>query len=171
MSTRTASESMSVPADIQARLERAGLRRTLATRAVLGLFLTHRGASLSHAQVFASLGARGLKLNRVTLYRLLERLAAAGVLERHVDEHARTWHFKLVGSGGVRLMAHFECDTCHQYFPIHGAPGSANALASELMRQLADLGHQAVSGDLVVHGACAECLPPRGGAQALGSRR
>jgi Fur family ferric uptake transcriptional regulator len=34
-----------------------------------------------------------LDINRVTLYRLLDRLAACGVLQRHADDGARTWRF------------------------------------------------------------------------------
>jgi Fur family transcriptional regulator, ferric uptake regulator len=71
------------------------LRRTLATRAVLGLFLANPQGTLSHAQALASLQARGLDINRVTLYRLLDRLAACGVLQRHADDGARTWRYGL----------------------------------------------------------------------------
>ena len=60
MSTRPAKESVLVPPEIQTRLEAAGLRRTLATRAVLGLFLANPQGTLSHAQALVSLTARGL---------------------------------------------------------------------------------------------------------------
>ena len=80
MSARPAKETAAVPPEIQTRLEAAGLRRTLATRAVLGLFLANPQGTLSHAQALASLQTRGLEINRVTLYRLLDRLATCGVL-------------------------------------------------------------------------------------------
>ena len=54
MSARPAKDAATVPPEIQTRLEAAGLRRTLATRAVLGLFLANPQGTLSHAQALAS---------------------------------------------------------------------------------------------------------------------
>ena len=95
MATRSPREPVTVPVELRARLERAGLRRTLATRAALGLFLNHPQGMFSHAQALSALQARGLDINRVTLYRLLDRLAACGVLQRHADDDARTWRYSL----------------------------------------------------------------------------
>ncbi|MBW8316141.1 MAG: Fur family transcriptional regulator, partial [Hydrogenophaga sp.] len=117
MSTRPPKEAALVPAEIQARLERAGLRRTLATRAVLGLFLANPQGTLSHAQALASLTARGLDINRVTLYRLLDRLAACGVLQRHANDDARTWRYGLADTD-EGLAPRFECDACHRQFRL-----------------------------------------------------
>lgn len=148
---------MGVPAAIQTRLEVAGLRRTLATRAVLGLFLAHPQGGLTHAQALSALTARGLDVNRVTLYRLLERLAACGVLLRHTDDHARTWRFSLapLDAGPEESMPpRFECDACHRQFSMAGASGQA----AELLRAFARQGHQ--GKQVAVHGTCADCLEP-----------
>ena len=51
-------EATTVPPEIQARLAQAGLRRTLATRAVIGLFLARPAQGLTHAQVLAALASR-----------------------------------------------------------------------------------------------------------------
>lgn len=157
MSTRTPSAFSGVPAAIQTRLEAAGLRRTLATRAVLGLFLAQPQGSLSHAQALNALTARGLDINRVTLYRLLDRLAACGVLRRQIDEQARTWRFSLAPQEATPdegALPRFECDACHRQFPMT----DVGELARDLLRTLAGQGHR---GEQVsVHGTCADCLEP-----------
>ena len=159
-----------MPADIQSRLESAGLRRTLATRAVLGLFLARPSASLSHAQALAVLTARGLDINRVTLYRLLDRLAGCGVLQRHTDDQ-RTWRFQLVPAQGPGVsdpeaVPRFECDACHRRIPLLGPDASTRTATQDLMQALARLGHAGARVDLAVHGTCASCVetgPPQPG--------
>jgi len=158
MVTSDRKEAVSVPTEIQSRLEAAGLRRTLATRAVLGLFLTNPQAALNHAQALASLTARGLDINRVTLYRLLERLAACGVLQRQTDVDARTWRFRLADLDDDQGAApRFECDACHRQFRLTEASEPTQALAHDLFSALARQGHQGARVDLSVHGTCVGC--------------
>lgn len=157
MSARPVKEPVAVPPDIQSRLEVAGLRRTLAMRAVLGLFLANPQGSLSHAQALASLTARGLDLNRVTLYRLLDRLAGCGVLQRHADDGARTWRFGLADAE-QGPAPRFECDACHRQFRLTEASEPTRAVASDLFRTLASLGHQGQRVDLSIHGTCSSCV-------------
>ncbi len=158
VSVRSAKETLAVPPELQSRLEAAGLRRTLATRSVLGLFLANPQGTLSHAQALTSLQTRGLDINRVTLYRLLDRLAACGVLQRHVDEGARTWRYGLAQTGG-ELAPRFECDACHRQFRLTEASEPTQAVASDLFRTLAGLGHQGLRLDVAIHGTCASCVP------------
>ncbi len=163
MSTRSVPAFTGVPPAIQSRLEAAGLRRTLATRAVLGLFLAQPPGGLSHAQALGALHARGLAINRVTLYRLLDRLAACGVLRRHTDEQARTWRFSLTRPEGERddgegAPPRFECDACHRQFHLADASEPTRAMARELLNTLARLGHQGERVDVSVHGTCAGCV-------------
>jgi Fur family ferric uptake transcriptional regulator len=158
MATRSPREPVTVPVELQARLERAGLRRTLATRAALGLFLNHPQGMFSHAQALSALQARGLDINRVTLYRLLDRLAACGVLQRHADDDARTWRYSLADLDQGQLPR-FECDACHRQFRVTEGSAHTQAAASDLLRTLASLGHQGVRVDVAIHGTCAGCLP------------
>lgn len=157
-------DPVTVPADVQSLLERAGLRRTLATRAVLGLFLAKPQGSLNHAQVFTSLATRGMDLNRVTLYRLLDRLVAAGVLHRHADNDARTWRFGLAPVAPAAVVPQFECDACHSQIPLPEASERAHAAAQDLFRALERLGHQGTRLDMTLHGTCASCLQQEAGA-------
>lgn len=171
MVTRTSKESQPVPQAIQTRLEAGGLRRTLATRAVVGLFVAHPQRCLNHAQALALLTARGLDINRVTLYRLLERLAACGVLSRFSDDTARTWHFRLADLHededvkGAEAPS-FECDACHQQFPLANAEAPTHEAASRFYQALAQLGHQGLRMEVVIHGTCASCT-----SEAVGGAR
>ena len=158
MPPRSTAALAGVPPAIQSRLEAAGLRRTLATRAVLGLFLAQPSGGLTHAQALGALTARGLDINRVTLYRLLDRLAACGVLQRHADVGARTWRYGLVDTG-EGLAPRFECDACHRQFRLTEASAPTQAVANDLFRTLAGLGHQGLRVDLSIHGTCASCVP------------
>lgn len=162
MPSHTPKESLAVPAHIQSRLEGAGLRRTLATRAVLGVFLANPQGSVTHSQVQTALETRGLDINRVTLYRLLDRLAACGVLRRHADDGARTWRFGLAGAEEAGPLARFECDACQRQFRFTEADAAARAVAAQLFRSLARLGHQGQRLELCVHGTCAACAAPAG---------
>lgn len=159
MENRPPKENPTVPPEIQTRLESAGLRRTLATRAVLGLFLVNPQGTLSHAQALASLRSRGLDINRVTLYRLLDRLAACGVLQRHTDDDARTWRYGLASGDADAAAPRFECDACHRQFRLTEASEPTRAVARDLFRTLARLGHQGQRVDLSIHGTCASCVP------------
>ncbi|MBD3892483.1 Fur family transcriptional regulator [Hydrogenophaga sp.] len=149
---------------MQARLDRSGLRRTLATRAVLDLFLSHPHGMFSHAQAQTALAARGLAVNRVTLYRLLDRLASCGVLQRHPDAAARSWRFGLAepvpDAAAADVVPRFECDACHRQWHLSAANAPTHAVAGELLRTLAGLGHQGQRVDLSIHGTCAACVLP-----------
>ncbi|WP_439588785.1 Fur family transcriptional regulator [Hydrogenophaga sp.] len=171
MSSRLARELTGVPPEVQSRLERAGLRRTLATRAVLGLFLTRPRSRLTHAQAQAALTARGLDLNRVTLYRLLDRLAVCGVLRREADEQ-RIWRFSLAPTGDTLAETdgagpRFECDTCHRRFELSDAGEPTRAVTRDLFEALARLGHQGRRLDVSIHGTCASCVTPNDLAEGI----
>lgn len=84
--------------EVLERLHDAGLRLTVATRAVLGVLAGSPQSSPCHFEVLAQLKARGVAINRVTLYRLLDRLAACGLLLRHPDPNERRWRFTWAGA-------------------------------------------------------------------------
>jgi len=143
------------------RLHCAGLRVTPATRAVLGLFAADPCAAPCHLEVLAQLRARGVLINRVTLYRLLDRLATCGVLARQADPHERRWRFSWVGSDtAARAQPRFECDACHCLLPLPAAALEAQQLAQSWSERMAALGHQPQRLDFTLHGTCADCLQP-----------
>ncbi|MGC4394439.1 Fur family transcriptional regulator [Hydrogenophaga sp. T2] len=157
---RPSAEADAVPEHVQARLDAAGLRRTLATRAVLGVFLARPGQGLTHAQVLQALHQRGHEPNRVTLYRLLDRLAACQVLARHSDDR-RTWRFTLQGAeAGARaapLVPRFECRRCGQDRALGALPAAGRGWLRALQRGLARQGDSVERVELALRGVCAPC--------------
>lgn len=165
----------SLPPTLLARLGQAGLRRTLATRAVLGLFMSRKEHGLTHTQVFAELKARGLSVDRVTLYRLLDRLAQHQVLRRQVDD-ARSFRYWMVeidddasqpgggaqsGKGSLAGLTEgplFECLACHQQTALPEKPSLWQDWWAANAEALAAKGHSVDRLQMRVVGTCATCV-------------
>ncbi|WP_180684335.1 Fur family transcriptional regulator [Tepidicella baoligensis] len=144
-----------------ARLHRAGLRLTTATRAVLRLFAQDPGWGPSHAEVLERLQREGVRINRVTLYRLLDRLATCGLLERHPDPADRLWRFSwALADTADELHPRFECDACHRLLPLQPNQTETAHVAQTLRDTLAAMGHRVQRLDLTIHGTCAGCSTP-----------
>lgn len=152
---------------IDALLSAHGLRRTAAARLVLGWLLAHPDTSYTHAQLQAALSGDGpAALDRVTLYRLIDRLTQVGLLLCRVDaKRVRRYQAMPVG---VHAMPHFECQSCHRDSPLTGAlSGALQANGHDLERaaqsaldSLKALGYQGLSMDFAVRGVCADCAAP-----------
>ena len=157
------------PADpIDTLLSAHGLRRTAAARLVLGWLLAHPDTSYTHAQLQAALaGDAEVALDRVTLYRLIDRLTQVGLLLCRVDAN-RVRRYQAMPSS-VHAIPHFECQSCHRDSPLAGAlagtsSGALKASAKDLERAaqtalqaLKALGYQGMSMDFAVRGVCADC--------------
>ena len=154
-----------LPSDpIDALLSAHGLRRTVAARLVLGWLLAHPDTSYTHAQLQAALvgadaDAPGVALDRVTLYRLIDRLTLAGLLLCRVDA-SRVRRYQAMPSS-VPALPHLECQSCHRDSPLAGAL-QANALdleraAASALQALQALGYQGMSMDFAVRGVCVDC--------------
>jgi Fur family ferric uptake transcriptional regulator len=149
------------PADpIDTLLSAHGLRRTAAARQVLGWLLAHPDTSYTHAQLQAALaGDAEVALDRVTLYRLIDRLTQVGLLLCRVDAK-RVRRYQAMPSS-VHAIPHFECQSCHRDSPLAGAL-KANAkdlerAAQTALQALKALGYQGMSMDFAVRGVCADC--------------
>ena len=156
---------------IDTLLSAHGLRRTQAARRVLGWLLAHPDTTYTHAQLQAALAgtepAEEAALDRVTLYRLIDRLTQAGLLLCRVDAK-RVRRYQAMPSS-VHAIPHFECQTCHRDSPLAGAlsgkrSGALKASAKDLERAaqtaleaLKALGYQGMSMDFAVRGVCADC--------------
>ncbi|SDM86750.1 Fur family transcriptional regulator [Polaromonas sp. JS666] len=153
------------PSDpIDTLLSAHGLRRTAAARLVLGWLLAHPDTSYTHAQLQAALaGDAEEALDRVTLYRLIDRLTQVGLLLCRVDAK-RVRRYQAMPSS-VHAIPHFECQSCHRDSPLDGAfSGALKANANDLERAaqtaleaLKALGYQGMSMDFAVRGVCADC--------------
>ena len=145
---------------INVLLSAHGLRRTQAARLVLGWLLAHPETSYTHAQLQAALGtASNPALDRVTLYRLIDRLTQVGLLLCRVDS-SRVRRYQAMPSS-VHAIPHFECQSCHRDSPLAGAlQASANDLeraAQTALEALKVLGYQGMSLDFAVRGVCIDC--------------
>ena len=153
---------------IDALLSAHGLRRTDGARRVLRWLLAHDDSSYTHAQLLVGLqGSSGPPLDRVTLYRLVDRLTQVGLLLCRVDA-SRVRHYQAMPAS-VRATAHFECRSCHRDSPLAGALQSG---ADDLQRAghaalaaLQALGYQGLSLDVSLRGVCADCAVPLAGAR------
>jgi Fur family transcriptional regulator, ferric uptake regulator len=145
---------------IDALLAAHGLRRTVAARRVLGWLLAHPDTSYTHAQLQNALVNDGDEaLDRVTLYRLIDRLTQVGLLLCRVDSQ-RVRRYQAMPAS-VHAIPHFECQSCHRDRPLAGAL-QANAADLEKAAQTAldalrALGYQGLQMDLAVRGVCADC--------------
>lgn len=144
-----------------------GLRRTVAARRVLGWMLAHAEISFTHAQLLMALAddsaaADAVRLDRVTLYRLIDRLTKVGLLLCRVDSQ-RVRRYQAMPPS-LQTMPHFECQTCHEDSPLSGAlKGNAHDLeraAQTTLEALQALGYQGLSLDFAVRGVCADCAAP-----------
>ncbi len=155
-------------APIDALLTAHGLRRTSAARLVLGWLLSHPDTSYTHAQLQVALAgdanvagsrADAQSLDRVTLYRLIDRLTQVGLLLCRVDS-SRVRRYQAMPTS-VHAIPHFECQTCHRDSPLAGAlQASADDLeraAQTALEALRALGYQGLSMDVAVRGLCVEC--------------
>jgi Fur family ferric uptake transcriptional regulator len=157
---------------IDALLSAHGLRCTAAARLVLGWLLAHPDTSYTHAQLQAALShgdtepgatddplTTGAPLDRVTLYRLIDRLTQVGLLLCRVDSN-RVRRFQAMPSS-VHAIPHFECQSCHRDSPLSGAlKASADDLdraAQTALEALKALGYQGLSLDFAVRGVCVDC--------------
>lgn len=152
------SAAIALPDPIDVLLSAHGLRRTVAGRLVLGWFLAHPDTSYTHAQLQTAL-QDGAALDRVTLYRLIDRLTQVGLLLCRVDAKRVRRYQSMPES--VKSMPHFECQSCHRDSPL-GSQLQGNALDLELAAQnalqvLKALGYQGLTLDLAVRGVCADC--------------
>lgn len=152
---------------IDALLSAHGLRRTAAARLVLGWLLAHPDTSYTHAQLQVALSGEGASaLDRVTLYRLIDRLTQVGLLLCRVDAK-RVRRYQAMPAS-VHAIPHFECQSCHRDSPLTGAlSGALQANANDLERAaqsaleaLKALGYQGLSMDFAVRGVCADCSTP-----------
>ena len=137
-----------------------GLRRTDGARRVLGWLLAHPNTSYTHAQLYVALADGHRAMDRVTLYRLVDRLAQVGLLLCRVDAQ-RIRRYQAMPES-VRAMPHFECQSCHKDSLLVG-PLSANARDLEIAAQnalsaLQALGYRGLSLDVALRGVCRDCV-------------
>ena len=161
MTSRSANKQLVDPID--ELLTAHGLRRTSAARLVLAWLLAHPEVSYTHAQLQAALADEGNKdaseLDRVTLYRLIDRLTQVGLLLCRVDA-SRIRRYQAMPAE-IHAIPHFECQSCHRARPVSGTlltnATDLERAAQTALEALKALGYQGTSMDFAVRGVCADC--------------
>lgn len=137
--------------DWKQTLRSLGLRATSATIATL-ICLETAEQALSHEDLYHQLDQQ--TPDKVTLYRILERLMLAGLVQRYTDS-ARVQRFALSRRTSVGV---FECDSCHHVIPIKQDPVLETAI--EMVKKHLT-GHGMTEREITLsgHGICPDCNP------------
>lgn len=138
----------------------AGMRATRATKALLALIGAQPGMHWSAAEVQARLQKMGVEVNRVTTYRLLDRLASAGRLVKSVDSERLTRY--VLRTDAESLQVRYECTDCHTVQALDEAADNAPAQAvaqamTAYMQSLQGQGLAPAQTELRLQGLCADC--------------
>ena len=128
-------------------LSQASGRTTPARESVLNILLSAPTA-LNHHAIEAAAKARGLSLDRVTLYRTLDWLVEQGIAHRIASVN-RAWFFSAVAEPETQPHAHFHCKKCEQIYCLEGVN------AAPLMNLPKDF--QLEETDLSLQGQCVSC--------------
>lgn len=134
------------PSPAESLITAQGGRITRTRVAVLDILLA-ADQSLTHDEIGAALVDRGIKHDRVTLYRTLDWLLESGVAHKVAgDDRARRFG---VAASGPHEHAHFHCDRCGKVVCLEGLqPAVAVSLPG---------GYRLDRAELILHGACPTC--------------
>ncbi len=141
--------------DSESQLRDRGLRVTRAAQTVLEL-LEHTSQPLTHDEVAAAYTtATGEEPDRVTIYRVLDRLVEVGLCDRRVgaDRVNRFARHVEAASGNT-----FECDQCHKVLALPSDPELPKVMG-RLGRALRKQGIDTRRTALTLHGTCGDCVP------------
>lgn len=110
---------------------------------------------LSHAQIETLLEAEAaLRMDRVTLYRILDSLTTVGLLLKVVDARGV---FRFSSADAARAHeshVHFRCQTCSGVFCLDAQPPLAPELPSGFRLSAVEFG---------LRGTCPQCVQAAGG--------
>ncbi|KJV07474.1 Fur family transcriptional regulator [Methylocucumis oryzae] len=136
------------------KLKEHGLRTTKAALNVLEV-LDSVNTPYSHDDLAQLINLRSngkIIIDRVTLYRILDRLVHSGMV-RKIQGADRTWRFML---NNHSISGYFECDNCHTFVALPEDPDIPKLLHTINQRLLTQGIH---SSELAVtaHGICHDC--------------
>lgn len=135
---------------------------TRATRArveVLAVLLAAPRA-LTHHEIERQV-RRGLGIDRVTIYRVLEWLVTRGLAHR-ISGDDRVWRFNAAGEQHTQQHAHFKCNDCRKVICLDTAMAARTVPLPS--------GYRPQEIELTVKGLCADCTPARPAARSARSR-
>jgi Fur family ferric uptake transcriptional regulator len=136
--------------DIAAMLHESGLKATPARKRVLELLSVAR-EPLSHTSMEAQIAQEdGAPLDRVTLYRVLDALVAAGLAVKAVDARGVSRFAARDARRRHEGHVHFRCTGCGNVFCLKAEPPRPPRLPR---------GFRLDAIELDVRGVCAACRP------------
>lgn len=141
---RHSTSSTATPPSATTLIERSGQRVTRARVAVLETLLGAEHA-LSHVEIEQALARRRHKVDRVTLYRVLDWALNQSLIHKMTGDD-RIWRFSAVP---VADHAHFNCTHCGQIYCLQSL---TPAVALTLPR-----GFKLHHADVSVQGLCPRC--------------
>jgi Fur family ferric uptake transcriptional regulator len=130
-------------------LARAGLRRGGARERIIEL-LAREPCALSAVEIEDALRARGERIGRASVYRVLELLAEHGLVERVAAGPGLSRFERVLASG--EHHHHLVCDRCGRLVAFDDA-----GLERAIDRVSERLGVRVEHHDVTLHGACADC--------------
>lgn len=133
-----------------------GLRATRAVQALLQLLPRQPAQGWTESALEAALHAQGLTVNRVTVYRALDRLTAAGLLQRSVDAQ-RITRYLVAPVSAPDASSYLACTACHQQFQLGAGSAAVQAALQTLRQALLQNGVAAAQMQVAVHSECAQC--------------
>ena len=142
------------PIDWSGVLRAQGLRVTRASPQVIGVLQgTHQAMTHEDLQAQLQSSYAADAPDKVTVYRILERLCEVNVLKK-VAGTARARRYALQTPDALSA---FEWDNCHELTELGQDPQIQQAMALINERLMAN-GMQAQETSLSAHGTCAGCL-------------
>ena len=136
-----------------------GMRATKAVQALLALLPAQPEQGWTEALVEAALHQQGIGVNRVTIYRALDRLTKAGLLQRSIDLQRITRYFVSTAPPcAERALPYMECRACHQPLALRDGAAAVQSALLTLRQALAHSTGLATSAlDIAIVGECANC--------------
>jgi len=137
-----------------------GLCSTAASLALLSLFEQERDVMLTHTEIDDLLRAGEVRVSKVTVYRLLDRFVATGLLRRVVDrDRVSRYARECEGDSSLRVHPRFACRRCHRLYQLTELPQDVHEALLQVFVRWETQGHQGIEADVAIHGVCARCVP------------
>jgi Fur family transcriptional regulator, ferric uptake regulator len=134
-------------------IEVGGRRSGAARRAVVDL-LAHENCLLTAQEIAERLRAQGSRIGIASVYRALELLDDAGLVQR-VELGQGSASYEAATPGGHHHH-HVLCESCGRVTPFEDA-----GLERAIGRLAGRLGHRVRAHDVVIRGVCANCAAAR----------
>ncbi len=128
-------------------IRRTGNRATSGRVRILAVLLAEQRA-VTHHEIEARLSA-GRRLDRVTLYRVLEWLNEKYFAHKVVSDD-RAWRFRANANASPHQHAHFKCTRCTTVICLDDLKAKYDGLLPA--------GYRFQKIELTVNGLCAECV-------------